>query len=82
MYDWLFYQSETPRRFLWSFIYNTMCMLYPQTQWKAVNYGYSVLSDQGILIKNLKAEDEDERFCLQLYHYVATRKEPRLSTYP
>jgi len=29
-----------------------------------MNYGYSVLSDQGSLIKNLKPEDEEERFCL------------------
>jgi hypothetical protein len=49
---------------MWSFIYNTMCYLYPQTQWKAMNYGYAVLSDNGRLINNLKEEDEDERFCL------------------
>jgi len=29
-----------------------------------MNYGYSLLTDEGKLIKNLKEEDEDERFCL------------------
>jgi len=64
IYDWFFYKSERPRKFLWGFIYNMMCYLYPQTQWKAMNYGYAVLNDDGKLLKNLKDEDEDERFCL------------------
>ncbi|KAL4475757.1 hypothetical protein ABPG72_011534 [Tetrahymena utriculariae] len=72
-YDWVFYKSERPRKFMWSLIYNTMCLLYPSTQWKAMNYGYAVLSGNGHLIQNLQKEDEDERFCLQLYHYVATQ---------
>jgi hypothetical protein len=37
-----------------------------------MNYGYAPLVDDGKLISNLKEEDEDERFCLQLYHYCAT----------
>ncbi|EGR32394.1 methyltransferase, putative [Ichthyophthirius multifiliis] len=59
---------------MWSLIYNTMCFIYPQTQWKSMNYGYATLKDDGVLIQNLKSEDEDERLCLQLYHYMATQQ--------
>jgi hypothetical protein len=37
-----------------------------------MNYGFALLNDDGKLITNLKNEDEEERFCLQLYHYIAT----------
>ncbi|KRX02809.1 hypothetical protein PPERSA_04012 [Pseudocohnilembus persalinus] len=73
VYDWLFYQSEAPRKFLWGQIYNFMCRLYPQSQWKAMNYGYATVNQDGKLIKNLKPEDEEERFCFQLYHFMATK---------
>jgi hypothetical protein len=38
-----------------------------------MNYGYALLNENGRTIKNLDAELEEERFCLQLYHFVATR---------
>ena len=72
LYDWVFYKSETPRRLLWQQLYDSLCWLYPQTRWKVMNYGFALLNDDGKLITNLKPEDEEERFCLQLYHYVAT----------
>ena len=37
-----------------------------------MNYGYAVLNENGKLIQDLQVEYEDERFPLQLYHYVAT----------
>eukprot|EP01015_Nassula_variabilis_P023586 TRINITY_DN4433_c0_g1_i11.p1 TRINITY_DN4433_c0_g1~~TRINITY_DN4433_c0_g1_i11.p1 ORF type:complete len:256 (+),score=45.21 TRINITY_DN4433_c0_g1_i11:66-833(+) len=51
-----------------------MCIrdsLYPQGKWKTMNYGYALLNENGRTI-NLKNEDEDERFSLQLYNLVAT----------
>ena len=39
-----------------------------------MNYGFALLNDDGKLIANLKPDDEEERFCLQLYHYIATSK--------
>jgi SAM-dependent methyltransferase len=71
-YDFLFYGSEGVRRFLWQGFYDFICWLYPQVQWKVMNYGYAPFSEQGKLINNLSAEFEEERFPLQLYHYVAT----------
>lgn len=71
-YDWFFYKSEKPRQFLWQQLYDSLCWLYPQTRWKVMNYGYALLNDDGKLIPNLDAQDEEERFCLQLYHYIAT----------
>lgn len=72
LYDWVFYKSETPRRLLWQQLYDSLCWLFPQTRWKVMNYGFALLNEDGKLITNLKPEDEEERFCLQLYHYVAT----------
>jgi hypothetical protein len=73
-YDWAFYRSENSRRFLWQEFYNFICWLYPQVEWKVMNYGYAVVTNDGKLIKELEIEYEDERFPLQLYHYLATCK--------
>ena len=37
-----------------------------------MNYGYAVLNENGKLIQDMQMEYEDERFPIQLYHYVAT----------
>lgn len=71
-YDWIFYQSEAPRKFMWSVIYNVMCMLHPETKWKSMNYGYAAVTGEGKLVK-LKSEFEEERYSIQLYHYIATK---------
>jgi len=71
LYDFLVYNSEKPRLFIWGFFYDAICFLYPQSKWKVMNYGYAVLNENGHLVA-LKEEDQEERFCLQLYHYVAT----------
>ena len=39
-----------------------------------MNYGYAITNDDGKLIQKLNVEYEDERFPLQLYHYLATGK--------
>jgi len=77
-YDWCFYRSEGARRFLWQEFYNFICWLYPQVEWKVMNYGYAILNDNGKLIQDLNVEFEDERFPLQLYHYLATCKKKML----
>jgi len=28
-YDWVFYRSNYPRKILWRFIYDSMCLFYP-----------------------------------------------------
>lgn len=38
-----------------------------------MNYGYAIINVDGKTIKNLDHDHEEERFCLQLYHVVATR---------
>ena len=38
-----------------------------------MNYGYALLNENGRTIKNLDADMEEERFCIQLYNFVATR---------
>jgi SAM-dependent methyltransferase len=63
------------RRFLWEQLYDVLCWLIPSTEWKYMNWGYASLSSDGVLIHNLAHEDENERFSVQLYHYVATAME-------
>jgi len=44
----------------------------PTTEWKHMNWGYAALNLNGLFVKNLDPEDENERFSIQLYHYVST----------
>jgi len=37
-----------------------------------MNWGYASLTPNGVMIKNLAPEDENDRFSIQLYHYMAT----------
>ena len=39
-----------------------------------MNYGYAVLNGDGIFVQNIPKEYEEEKFPVQLYHYVATGK--------
>ena len=71
-YDWLFYKSEGVRNFLWQEFYDLICWLYPQVRWRVMNYGYAVLNEDGMLVKDFPKEYEEEKFPIQLYHYVAT----------
>ncbi|CAD8083342.1 unnamed protein product [Paramecium primaurelia] len=72
IYDYLFYQSEKPRKLLWGFIYDFMCAYFPLNKWRAMNYGYALLNENGRILNNLDEQQEEERFCIQLYHMVAT----------
>jgi len=60
------------RRFMWEQLYDILCWLIPSTEWKHMNWGYAALNNNGAFIKNLAPEDENERFSIQLYHYMAT----------
>jgi len=44
----------------------------PSTEWKHMNWGYAALNLNGAFVKNLAPEDENERFSIQLYHYMST----------
>jgi len=37
-----------------------------------MNWGYASMSPDGIIINDLKTEDENERYSIQLYHHMAT----------
>jgi len=51
---------------------NILCFVFPKLQRRITNYGYAVINQDGRLISDVKVEFEDERFPLQLYHYLAT----------
>jgi len=68
LYNLLIYR----RRFVWEQLYDVLCWLIPSTEWKHMNWGYASLEKDGVLVKNLSQEDENERFSIQLYHYMST----------
>jgi len=70
-YEWLLYGSRGPKRYLWLKFYNFLCWLFPQPKWKVMNYGYAIESENGYTI-HMDEEEEFERYCYQLYHYVGT----------
>lgn len=70
-YDWFLFKSDKPRRFAWRNFYNTLCWMFPQDEWKTMNYGYGVNTESGHTIR-LAEEEESERFSYQLYHFMAT----------
>lgn len=70
-YDWFLFKSDKPRKFAWRHFYNTLCWMFPQDEWKTMNYGYGVNTESGHTIR-LADEEESERFSYQLYHFMAT----------
>ena len=64
---------------MWNSFYNALCWLFPQAEWKTMNYGYALNTDTGHSIV-LSEDEESERFSYQLYHYMATsfKKNPNL----
>jgi ubiquinone/menaquinone biosynthesis C-methylase UbiE len=59
------------RKFIWKFWYNHMASKYESINIKLMNYGYI---DRDLNAKQLELDpnDESERYCLQLYHHVAS----------
>jgi SAM-dependent methyltransferase len=60
------------RRFVWEQLYDILCWCIPSTEWKHMNWGYASMEADGAFLKDLSAEDETERFSIQLYHLMAT----------
>jgi len=72
LYNLLIYR----RRFLWEQLYDILCWAIPSTEWKHMNWGYALLTPDGVMLRNLKPEDENERYSIQLYHYMSTGNKP------
>lgn len=72
VYDWLVYQSETPRRLLWQGFYEFVCWYCQDPDWVTMNYGYALLTDDGKMMEELLTEEQDKRetFSLQLYYFI------------
>ncbi|KAM3131077.1 hypothetical protein pb186bvf_016775 [Paramecium bursaria] len=76
VYDYIFYQSERPRKFLWQKLYDNLATLYPQDKqecfqifrWTSMNYGFALLTDKGVFLNNLSDKQQEEQYCLQLYN--------------
>jgi ubiquinone/menaquinone biosynthesis C-methylase UbiE len=57
------------RRLVWKPIYNSLAKNYSYTDWRFMNYGYSPLDEKPVM--NLEAEDEPNRYSIQLYDDLA-----------
>lgn len=56
---------------LWREAYQFLSRVYTKTDWKFMNYGYAPLNGfEGTVV--LDRSDEENRFCIQLYHYLAS----------
>jgi len=53
-------------------IYTAVCWFVPRNEWKHINWGYAKLNKDGSSIGPLEDLDEEKRFFIQLYHYLAT----------
>jgi len=58
------------KRFTWHRLYQFLASNYPAEAWTFMNYGFQPADDAEMPI--LEAEDEANRYFIQLYHYVAT----------
>lgn len=67
-----FFLKISPRlkRAVWKKLYQYLSKKYPTAAWTFMNYGYEPFN-QPIQIP-LKAEEENDRYMIQLYHHVAT----------
>jgi ubiquinone/menaquinone biosynthesis C-methylase UbiE len=71
VYNWLLFKSDKPRKYAWKTFYNILCWMFPQDEWRTMNYGYAINTEKGHSIL-LAVDEESERFSYQLYHYIAT----------
>ena len=58
------------RQMLWKNLYDFLADRYSETDWTFMNYGYVPMPETDTL--PLDASDEPNRYCIQLYHFVAS----------
>ncbi len=63
--------SPVVKRTLWRWWYQFLANYYQQPDWRFMNYGFVPLEPNVSEIQ-LQEEDENDRYFIQLYHYVAT----------
>ncbi|NET54976.1 MAG: class I SAM-dependent methyltransferase [Symploca sp. SIO2E6] len=66
--------SPKLKRGLWRWWYQLLAKSYQKPDVQFMNYGFCDLNSE-LGSVHLKAEDEPNRYCIQLYHYVATATE-------
>ena len=58
------------KRVLWKQWYEFLARSYRKSDWTFMNYGYAPVVKSHALA--LDASDEPDRYCIQLYHFVAS----------
>ncbi|WP_109850981.1 class I SAM-dependent methyltransferase [Aquimarina sp. AU58] len=67
-----FFLKISPRlkRAVWKKLYEYLSKKYPTAEWTYMNYGYESCNEP--IAIPLNEEEENDRYMIQLYHYVAT----------
>lgn len=71
LFNWSCQRSPAAKRWLWRRWYQFLAKRYDARAWSFMNYGYASL-DAAAAPLGLEAHDEDDRYCIQLYHHVAS----------
>ena len=74
------YPSQFPgpvRRVFWKLAYQAMARTWDRADWRLMNYGYAPDDGETLAVPmpDLEDADEDDRYCIQLYHRVAGQRE-------
>ena len=64
-------RSPHLRKTMWRLAYDHMARSYPLDYWRFMNYGFAALDPETTPIV-LEEKDEADRYCIQLYHQVAS----------
>jgi hypothetical protein len=59
------------RGVVWKWWYQHLAKSYRKDDWRFMNYGYAPLEDPPDMIP-LEPADATDRYCIQLYHHVAS----------
>ena len=67
----IFFFSKKVKHFLWKKIYNRLANTYEYFDWAFMNYGFDY--DDKSKEPPLGSEDEEYRYCIQLYHHTVEK---------
>ena len=71
IFGFIFFFSKKIKHFLWKKIYNRLANTYEVFDWAFMNYGFDY--DDRNQEPYLSQEDENYRYCIQLYHHTVEK---------
>ena len=71
IFGFIFFFSKKIKHFLWKKIYDRLANTYEVFDWAFMNYGFDY--DDRNQEPYLSQEDENYRYCIQLYHHTVEK---------